>query len=465
MKKIFPRIVIAATQSGSGKTTIVSGIAAALKNRGLKVQTYKVGPDYIDPGFHEISSGRTSHNLDSWLVGEKKIADIFLSTFNDADIAIIEGVMGLFDGGRGGISSTAEISKILNAPVVLVIDAKSMGTSAAAVALGFKNFDKTVNFAGVILNRIGSESHKKIICDALNEINIKCFGAIKRDENFILPERHLGLVPTAENNFSEVIEKISDAVENQIDLDALINLAKNSAPLPDKKNSSFLITHSKLFRVAVAKDEAFNFYYAESLRELENFGAEIIFFSPLHDKNLPKNIDGLILGGGFPEIFAEKLEENKSMRDSIKNFAENNFPIFAECGGYMYLMKSIKNFDGKIFEMCGVIPNRAEMTKKLQMVGYVEAALKKNCILGKIGDKIHAHEFHFSVEKENLSDEKIFDCQKLRTGEKYSAGYFDKNIFASYLHIHFAGCMKAAESFVNACKKLKEEKFYENCNF
>ena len=203
-------------------------------------------------------------------------------------------------------------------------------------------------------------------------------------------------------------------------------------------------------------DEAFNFYYAESLRELEKLGAEIIFFSPLKDKTLPKNIDGLILGGGFPEMFAKKLEKNISMRNSIKSAAEKNLPIFAECGGYMYLMKSIKNFDGEIFEMCGVIDNRAEMTKKLQMVGYVSASLIKNCIIGGVGDKIHAHEFHFSIEAENLAEKKIFDCERLRTGKKYLAGYAEKNIVASYLHIHFAGCPSAAKNFVNVCKKFRE---------
>lgn len=452
MKKNYPRLIIAATQSGSGKTTIVSGILAALKNRGLKIQSYKIGPDYIDPGFHEIASGRPSHNLDSWLVGEKKLAEIFLSTFQDSDIAIIEGVMGLYDGGKNGISSTAEIAKILNAPVILIIDAKSMGASAAAIALGFRDFDKEINFAGVILNRLGSESHEKMIRDALKKIDIKCFGAMKRDENFILPERHLGLVPTAENNFSAVIEKISSAVEKQINLDEILKLAENSELLHAKKNSSFLIPHSSL-NIGVAKDEAFNFYYAESLRELEKLGAEIIFFSPLEDKFLPENIDGLILGGGFPEMFAKKLEKNISMREAIKNFSK---PIFAECGGYMYLMKSIKNFDGEIFEMCGVIPNRAEMTKKLQTVGYVEATLRKNCIIGAAGDKIHAHEFHFSIETENLTEEKIFDCEKIRTGKKYFAGYAEKNIVASYLHIHFAGCPGVVKNFVNACKNFRE---------
>lgn len=433
------KLVIAATQSGSGKTTIVAGILSALKKRGLKVQSYKVGPDYIDPGFHKIASGRPAHNLDSWLVGSEKIADIFLSTYGDSDIAIIEGVMGLYDGGKSGISSTAEIAKILNAPVVLVIDAKSMGNSAAAIALGFKEFDKDINFAGVILNRIGSDSHAKMIADALAEIDIKCFGAIKRDKNFVLPERHLGLVPTAENNFADVINKISETVESQINLDELITISEKIYSV----------------KIAVAKDEAFNFYYEESLQILKKFGAEIIFFSPLHDKNLPENIDGLILGGGFPEMFANQLEENKNMRESIKNFADKNLPIFAECGGYMYLMKSIKDFDGNIFEMCGVIDSRAVMTEKLQMVGYVEASFIKNCAVGKINDIIHAHEFHFSVTDD--IDKKIFECKKLRTGEKYFAGYADKNIVASYLHLHFTGCEFVAKNFINACKKFRME--------
>lgn len=453
MNKNYSRLIIAATQSGSGKTTIVSGILAALKKRGLKVQAYKIGPDYIDPGFHEIASGRPSHNLDTWLVGEKKLAEIFLSTFGDSDIAIIEGVMGLYDGGRGGISSTAEIAKILNAPIVLIIDAKSMGTSAAAIALGFREFDKEINFAGVILNRVCSESHEKIIRDALEKIEIKCFGAIRRNENFILPERHLGLVPTSENNFSEVIEELSTAVENQVDLNTLLNISRTAEKISSKSLPS-VFNPSPSIKIAVAKDEAFNFYYAESLRELEKLGVEIILFSPLDDKNLPKNINGLILGGGFPEIFASRLEKNKSMRNSIKCAAENNLPIFAECGGYMYLMKSIKNFEGENFEMCNVIPNIAEMTKKLQTVGYIEATLTQKCIIGNIGDKIHAHEFHFSIETENLITEKIFACKKLRTGKKYFAGYAKKNIVASYLHIHFAGCPNAAKNFVETCKSI-----------
>ena len=232
----FPRLIIAATQSGSGKTTITAGLLAALKNRGLNVQAYKVGPDYIDTGWHELAIDKPSHNLDSWLVGADKLKDIFIETSICADVSIIEGVMGLYDGGRGGISSTAEIAKLLDAPVILVIDAKSMGTSAAAIALGFREFDKSVNLAGVILNRIGSDSHKQMIIDALDGLGIKCFGTIRRNDEFILPERHLGLVPTTENKAVDSLQKICAAVSEQVDIDGLIELAKSSSPL-EKSNS------------------------------------------------------------------------------------------------------------------------------------------------------------------------------------------------------------------------------------
>lgn len=446
VKKI-PRLVIAATHSGAGKTTITCGIIAALRQRGLKVQAYKVGPDYIDTGFHEIASGRPAQNLDSWLVGKDKLAEIFYATANDADIAIIEGVMGLYDGGRGGISSTAEIAKILNAPVILVIDAKSAGTSVAATALGFREFDKDLNLAGVILNRIGSASHEKIIVDALEKIGMKNFGSVRRDNEIILPSRHLGLVQATENNFD--VDKFAEKICAQINLDELLTLAEKFSTV----NKIFLqVTNSKFkAKIGVARDEAFSFYYAESLRELEKLGAEIIFFSPLHDEILPK-VDGLIFGGGYPEMYAAQLEGNKKIRLAIKQATENGLPIFAECGGYMYLMNFLTDFDGKIFKMCGVIPNQAVMTDKLQMVGYVNATLERDCIIGKRGDRIHAHEFHFSKEVGN-SAKNIFACEKLRTGEKYFAGYANENIVASYLHIHFAGCPNAAKNFLTNCQR------------
>ena len=421
-----------------------------MKKRGLNVQAYKVGPDYIDTGFHEIASGKPSLNLDSWLVGEKTLVQNFFMPFRASEIAVIEGVMGLYDGGVGGISSTAEISQILQSPVVLVIDVKSMGTSAAAIALGFREFNKNVNIAGVILNRVGSDSHKKMIVDALEKINIKCFGAIKRNAEFVLPERHLGLVPTAENNFSEVIDKICATVESELDIDALLKIANSAPPMPISKslmpNASCLLP-----KIAVAKDAAFNFYYEESLNELKKRGAEIIYFSPLESETLPENISGLIIGGGFPEMFAEKLQANKKIRLAIRAAAEKNLPIYAECGGFMYLMNSIADFGGRNFEMCGVIPARAVMTDKLQTVGYIDAEILQDCIIGKAGDKLHAHEFHFSTA-EIFEDKNIFSCKRIRTGKIFRAGFFEKNIVASYLHIHFAGCPNAAENFIAACK-------------
>ena len=448
-----PRIIIAATQSGSGKTTITSGLIAAFKSRGLDVQAFKVGPDYIDTGYHEIASGRPAHNLDSWLVGREKLGGIFLSALRTRTIAVIEGVMGLYDGGAAGVSSTAEIARILNAPVILVVDAKSMGASAAAVALGFREFDKSINIAGVILNRIGSDSHAKIIRDALDAIGMKCLGAVRRNAEFTLPERHLGLVPTAENNFTATLEKIRATVTEQIDLDAILEIANAAPPLDFKINRAEKIPAT--CRIGVARDAAFNFYYGESLSVLENLGAEIIFFSPLED-DLPE-VDGLIIGGGFPEMFAAELERNKKIRATIRAAAETGLPIFAECGGFMYLLDSIADFSGNVFEMCGVIGGRAIMTDRLQMVGYVDAEILSDCAIGAAGDKIHAHEFHFSTA-EIPADKNIFNCTRLRTGKNYRAGFAEKNIVASYLHIHFAGCPNAAKNFVDACKRYHESR-------
>jgi len=450
----FPRLIIAATQSGSGKTTITAGLLGALKNRGLNVQAYKVGPDYIDTGWHALACGKPSHNLDSWLVGKDKLTEIFATTARGADVSIIEGVMGLYDGGRGGVSSTAEIAKLLDAPVVLVIDAKSMGTSAAAVALGFREFDTSVKLAGVILNRIGSDSHKKMIVDALDALGIKCFGAIMRNDEFTLPERHLGLVPTTENRAIDALKKICAAVEKQVDIDALIALALTPASLSPSPSPCSLSLVPYPLTIGVARDEAFSFYYDAGLKELERLGAQIVYFSPLNDTTLPK-VDGLIIGGGFPEMFAARLERNKKIRAEIHDAAEAGLPIFAECGGFMYLMRELIDFDGRRFKMCGVLDGVATMTNKLQTVGYVTAELLRDCVLGRAGDVIRAHEFHFSTAE--TSGEKIFKCTRLRTSKEYFAGAARKNIVVSYLHIHFAGCPNAAKTFVDACKNFRKE--------
>lgn len=452
----IPRIVVAAPMSGSGKTTVVTGLLAALRAQGIKAQSYKIGPDYIDPGYHSLASGRPAHNLDTWLVSKERLADIFMSTMADADVAVIEGVMGLYDGGKNGVSSTAEIAKLLNAPVLLVVNAKSMGESAAALVLGFKQYDPEVNIAGAILNRLGSDTHRAMIEEALEKLDIPVFGAIKRNDEMTMPERHLGLVPVEENERErETVEEIGRVVGASVDLERIISLAKSAPPLDEGRG--FSKTAEPKVRIAVARDEAFSFYYPESLAVLRQKGADVVFFSPLKDVSLPV-ADGLILGGGFPEMFAKELYENESMRASIKAAAERGMPIYAECGGFMYLMRRMTDFEGNAFPMLGVIPGEVVMNRKLQTVGYVSAEMMEDTVLGPKGTTLRGHEFHFSSECEPKAGEdypRAFIFRRTRNPKPYAAGYAKGNILGSYLHLHFAGAENAAESFVEACLRFK----------
>ena len=454
MKIKLPRIVVAAVSSGCGKTTVVTGLLSALRQKGLKVQSYKVGPDYIDPGYHRLASGYPAHNLDSWLMPEDKLREIFIRTSKEADISVVEGVMGLYDGGRSGVSSTAEIAKLLDAPVVLVIDAKSMGASAAAIALGFREYDQQVKLAGVILNRLGSDTHRLMIEKAMQEIGIPVLGAIKRDDSLAMPERHLGLLPVEENQRElEAVEAIGRAVVSQTDLVSIIRLADKAGEMELADDSNAVTEDDKNVTIAVARDDAFSFYYPESLRILEKSGARIILFSPLKDKELPF-CDGVILGGGFPEMFAEALRCNYTMLESIKNAAESGMPIYSECGGFMYLTQAMIDFDGIEHPMAGVLPCRVQMNKKLQMVGYVSAEMNTDTVLGPKGTRLHGHEFHFSSEiiQEKDCRDRAFTFTRMRNNAVYQAGYAWKNVLGSYLHLHFAGCPEAADYFVEKCK-------------
>ncbi len=452
----IPRVVIAATQSGAGKTTIVTGLLAALRQRGLKVQSFKAGPDYIDPGYHKLASGQPAHNLDSWLTPAEILPEILATETENADIAVVEGVMGLYDGGRQGISSTAEIAKIINAPVLLVIDAKSMGASAAAIAKGFRDYDPAVQVAGVILNRLGSDTHEAMIREAMAGVGMEVFGALRRDESLKMPERHLGLLPVEENEELELIERMGQAAAKQIDLDKVLALARSAKPLMVKSVAE--VSKRDSCRIGVARDEAFSFYYPASIKVLERLGAEIVPFSPLHDEELPA-VDGLFIGGGFPEMFAEKLAGNVPMRKVIKALAQAGMPMLAECGGYMYLMDALQDFAGKVHKMAGVFSGRAVMTEKLQMVGYVEAELQQDSLLGHAGTKLKGHEFHFSKEGEMISEAKApFVFRKLRNNSEYPAGQQVQNVLGSYLHLHFAGCPEAAENFVRKCAAYGKER-------
>lgn len=453
----IPRVVIAATQSGSGKTTIVTGLLAALRQRGLKSQPYKIGPDYIDPGYHELAAGIKGHNLDTWLVPKEKIQSIFCQSAKDSDIAVVEGVMGLYDGGKNGISSTASLAKLLKAPVILVIDVKSMGDSAAAIALGFKQYDPDVWLAGVILNRVGSKNHQEMIESALKKIGIEVLGVVFRDEGLHMPERHLGLVPTQENDSALFIDRIGKVMMKQLAIEKIEKIAQMAPKLLLDEMKMPRVQAHKRVTIAVAKDEAFSFYYPASLAVLEQLGANIVYFSPLEDKELPI-ADGIILGGGFPEVFAQRLENNTEFRKSLKKAAERKIPIYAECGGFMYLTEYLIDFSGQKYEMAGVIPCGCRMNNKLQTVGYVEAAMKQDTLLGKAGTILRGHEFHFSSQdKSNAKDFSwAFTFKKNRNQEIYDGGFFQENLLASYLHLHFAGNVEAAKCFIEACKKNRE---------
>lgn len=455
----IPRIVIGAVSSGSGKTTIVTGMLSALRQQGIVVQSYKVGPDYIDPGYHQLASGHPAHNLDSWLMSENTMAEIFADNAKTCQLAIIEGVMGLYDGGNKGISSTAEIAKLLKAPVLLVIDCKSMGASAAAIALGFKQYDQELRLAGVILNRVGSDNHERMIREAMDALEIPVLGAVRRNNELTMPERHLGLLPVEENSEQQVVEAMGEVMAKQLDIEGILAIANNSEPLEVEQKRGVVAEKTKV-RIAVAHDDAFSFYYAESLKELEQLGAEIIEFSPLSDKVVPES-DGMIFGGGFPEMFASRLSTNKSMVESVAQAAAKGMPIFAECGGFMYLSQALVDFAGNRYPMTGILPGVVQMNKKLQMVGYVEAELLADSILGAKGTKFRGHEFHFSSEQEensvDVNVERAFCFVRARNGACHLGGFIKGNVLGSYLHLHFAGYPKAAECFVNSCLNFRDK--------
>ncbi len=428
------KVIIAGASSSSGKTTIACGLLSALRKRGFQVSAYKTGPDYIDPQYLRRAGNCEAYNLDTWLMNENLTRKLFTMTSAGKDFAIIEGAMGLYD---GGINSTAGIAKLLKAPVILVINAKSLGESAAAIALGFREFDHEINIAGVILNCIGSSSHEKIIAEALERVNIKFLGALRRSKELAIPERHLGLLPELENESFD-FEALTSEIERNIDVDEIIRISQNASML-ETSEEFFIPEFTHAAKIAVAHDKAFSFYYPESLEMLKLFGAQLIFFSPLHDKNLPE-AEIYIFGGGFPEIFARELSENVSMLESVRNCDKK---IYAECGGFMYLCRSLDNF-----KLAGLIPCDAVMSNK-PVIGYIEARALTSNILCERNKIIRGHEFHYSrVDGGNFTP--AFEFVRKRTGEKYYGGYSHGKILASYLHINFFGNPELAENFLTS---------------
>ncbi|MEW6605390.1 MAG: cobyrinate a,c-diamide synthase, partial [Thermoproteota archaeon] len=391
----IPRIVIAGVTSGVGKTTVAVAVMHALSKKGLKVQPFKVGPDFIDPSYHTFVTKRQSRNLDVWMMGKQGVIDCFASACQGADVAVIEGVMGLFDGmsGKNDFASTAHVAKILGAPVILVVDAGKSARSVAAIILGFLHFDKNLKVAGIILNNIAGDRHAGYIIDALvSKVRAPVLGIVKRNSEIKMEERHLGLIPAHElqETRKNALVDVARYVADQIDIDRILSLCSNSklpnAPVCDKL--------SKKARIAVAMDESFNFYYADNLDALRLSGAELAFFSPVNDKKLPEGIGGIILGGGFPEVLADRLEKNRSMIKSVRNAVQDGMPVYGECGGLMYLTRSIRGYRGekRVRKMAGLIDADTLMTNRLTL-NYVEAQCS-GPFFGRT--RLRGHEFHYS---------------------------------------------------------------------
>ena len=453
MLQNVPRIVIAAPHSGSGKTTFTMGLLLVLRRQAV-VQPFKIGPDFIDPSHHTRICQRTSRNLDTWMCDESVVREIFGRAAAGSDIAVIEGVMGLFDGfgpneERG---STAHVAKLLGSPVVLVIDAQRAATSAAAVALGFQQFDPAVNLVGVVFNNVGGKGHYEWLRQVLEErTRLKAFGYLTFDPALQMEERHLGLVPAAEHAPEpELYERLALQFEEHIDVQGIIAAAQLAPEWPKTPAKVFSSARRPgTVRIGLARDEALNFYYQENLDLLSCLGAEMVPFSLLHDQALPLGIQGIYLGGGFPENFSARLSSNHDMKASVRDFHAAGGVIYAECGGLMVLCEALVDFEGHRHEMIGLVPAVAVMRRDKLSLGYVEVESLQNTILADVGEIYRAQTFHYSV----LEDAHFEPVLKVCHGAKVSYdGYVNRNLFATYMHAHFAARPSLAERFVERCR-------------
>jgi len=460
------RIIIAGTHSGCGKTTITMGIIRALSEKGFKVIPWKTGPDYIDPGFHSAASGYKCRNLDTMMLEKDTVLELLERQDSSADISVIEGVMGLYDSASADDErgSAAHLAKMTNTPVILVIDAKAMARSAAAIALGFRNYDKEVPLAGFIFNRTGSERHYEILKESVEKaVNLPVIGHIKKNPELSIAERHLGLIPAWEKEKTEeTIIKAADAVKESINLDLFTDIAQGAGRLPPFKSKLFggaklQVEEKPKVKIAAALDDAFCFYYDDNFDLLRYYGAEIEYFSPLKDRQLPENTDALYLGGGYPELFAEKLSANKELINQIREKAQNGMPVLGECGGFMYLCSSITDTDDRNYPMCALLPGRTVMGKKLRSLGYCTSVNNTKNILGPEGTEIKGHMFHWAV-LENVPEktEKAFTI--IKGNKKEKGGLINKRVLGSWVHFHFASNASAAENFVLSALEYKKEK-------
>lgn len=436
------RVVIAGTSSGAGKTSVTCGIIGALRGRGLRVQGFKVGPDYIDPSYHAMAAGRPGRNLDAFLSGPELIAPLVRHGAADADVAVVEGVMGLFDGasGRGELASTGHVAKLLAAPVVLVVDAAAMARSAAAIVHGYRTFDPAIDVAGVIFNKVGSDHHEELLRDAVAPLGLPVLGAVRRDDRVSAPERHLGLVPAGERETRtrEALAALAAAAERHVDLDGLLCLAHGAPPLGAQRWSAERgEPAARGARIAVARGPAFSFHYQENLELLEAAGAELVAFDPLVDEAVPEGAGALVLAGGFPEVFGAELEANARLRTAIAAFPG---PILAECGGLLFLCREL---DGH--EMCGVLPATARMAGRLSL-GYREATAATSTPWLDAGARVRGHEFHYSQVETTGSPAWTLTAR----GRERADGVVAGNVQAGYLHVHWAAYPDIAWRFARA---------------
>ena len=454
----IPRLVVAGASSGVGKTTFTVGLVRALRSRGLKVAVFKCGPDYLDPTYHARAAGVPSHNLDGWMMGRDAVIATFARASAGADIAIIEGVMGLFDGASATdqSGSTAEIAKWLDAPVLLVVDASGMARSIAAVGRGFAEFDPELHVAALICNRLGSKGHLQLLREASARPPV--IGGLPNEVSAGFPERHLGLRTADEHAIDDALfQRWGELVGQWCDLDGIISFAAKAGRLRTDAPVAPLSLRESKCAIGVAHDEAFHFYYEDNLARLENAGARLIRFSPLRDARLPA-VDGLYLGGGYPEAHAAELERNAAMRRQIAEFAARGGVVYAECGGLMYLCSELQTLDGVRYRMCGVIPARTIMCERLQALGYVEARTLYDSIFGPAGVGFRGHQFRYSrLESVPSGIVPALAIRRRRDGAALEEGFSLNNVIASYVHAHWASNPAMAQAMTEACVRAGEK--------
>jgi cobyrinic acid a,c-diamide synthase len=455
----IPRLVIAAPHSHAGKTTVTLALLAALTQRGLRVAPFKVGPDYIDPQMHRQAAGRPSYNLDTYLVPAERVRDTFSRVAQDSDIAIIEGVMGLFDGSSptSRVGSTAEVAALLQAPIVLVIDASGMAASVGALIRGFRTYDPEVRVAGVILNRLGSTGHARYLEPAIAGEGVEILGCLPKDAELTIPERHLGLLPTSEEDrVTPLLGHLTTLAARHLHLDKIIRLARTAPLLPHPTPALPRVSH-RTVRIAWAQDAAFHFWYQENMDALAAAGADIVLFSPLHDPTLPPDIDAIWLGGGFPEHFGAQLAANTGMRAALQAYAAQGLPIYAECGGLMYLCEWLEDLNGQRYPQVGLIPGGTRMTTRLQQFGYAEATFVQDTLLGPAHTTVRGHRFHYSIyEPGAMSLPCAYRITRATTGETHYEGFWRDHVLATYLHVHLGNQPHMAQYFVDFCQRQRQ---------